>query len=295
MSEIFKKQTGINQNIMGLPVDKEFLFSNHKNIYKKGMEKRQTKLIEKISFIKQFLKEDERILLVTTGCSPMSFMEQFFTGWVVFYLKRSLFVITNKRIFHIPTKADYSYRNSIAQILYADCNTIEIKGRTLEVKYKNGKKEKFYYIAGKERKKLKALLKATSLDGVQSKTPGRMHLCPRCTSNLIEDEYICPKCRLEFKNKAEGKKNSILYPGGGYFYTRHWWLGVSDAIAETFLIVLVISLLVGTVQGEKDGILAFSFVLVLLVLEKVITIYHTDHFIKEYIPKEEIKPIIVSQ
>jgi len=40
------------QNLFGLPVDREILFSNHKGTYKNGIEKQQTKLIEKISFIK---------------------------------------------------------------------------------------------------------------------------------------------------------------------------------------------------------------------------------------------------
>ncbi len=296
MAEILKNQKGVEQNVLGLPVDRDFLFSNHKDIYKKGTEKRQTKLFEKISFIKPFLKEDEKIILVTTGCSPISILEQLLTGWIVFYLKRSLFVFTNKRIFHIPTKFNYSYRNSIAQIIYADCQTIGMKGRTLVVKYKNGKKEKFYYMAGKERKKIKALLKTILLEGVQSKTAGRIHLCPRCTKELIKDEYTCPNCRLEFKNKAEGKRISITYPGGGYFYTGHRWLGVGDAITESLLLLFVVLALVDTLQGRKDGFGSFVFFSIILALEKVITVYHSNHFIKEYIPKEkEIKPIIASQ
>lgn len=293
MSEILKNQKGVEQNVLGLPVDRNIIFSNHKNTYKQGIEKRQTKLLQKISFLKSFLKEDERILLVTTGCSPMSIMEQFLTGWIVFYLKRSLFVFTNKRIFHIPTKFNYSYRNSIAQILYADCQTIEMKWGTLVVRYKNGKKEKFHYIGRKEGKKIKALLKTISLEGVQSKTARRTNLCPRCTKELIEDEYTCPNCRLEFKSKAEAKRISIIYPGGGYFYTGHPWLGIGDAITESILLLSVVLTLVDALQGGKDSFATFVSFSVILALEKAITVYHSNHFIKEYIPKEkEIKPII---
>jgi hypothetical protein len=42
--------------IFGLPVDREILFSNHKKVYKKRIEKRQRKLIIKLSFLKPFLK-----------------------------------------------------------------------------------------------------------------------------------------------------------------------------------------------------------------------------------------------
>ena len=290
MSEILKNREGVEQNVSGLPVDRSIIFSNDKGTYKQGIEKRQTKLFQKISFLKSFLKEDEKILLVTTGCSPMSIMEQFLTGWVVFYLKRSLFVFTNKRIFHIPTKFNYSYRNSIAQILYADCQTIEMKRGTLVVRYKSQKKEKFYYMGGKERKKIKVLFKTISLEGVQSKTAERIHLCPRCTKELIKDGYTCNNCRLEFKGKAEAKRISIIYPGGGYFYTGHPWLGIGDAIVESLLLLFVVLALVDALQGGKDGFGSFVLFSIILALEKAITVYHSNHFIKEYIPREkEIK------
>lgn len=296
MAEISRNQGEREQNVLGLPVDRNIIFSNHKGTYKQGIEKRQTKLFQEISFLKPFLREDEKILLITTGCSPMSIMEQFLTGWIVFYLKRSLFVFTNKRIFHIPTKINYSYRNSIAQILYADCQTIEMKGKTLVVKYKNGKKEKFYYMGGKEKKKIKTLLKAISLEGIQSKTAGRIHLCPRCTKELIKDEYTCPNCRLEFKNKSEAKKISLIYPGGGYFYTGHPWLGVGDAITESILLLVVVLTLVDTLQGGEEGLSSFILFSIILALEKVTTVFHSNHFIKEYVPKEkEIRPILASK
>ena len=172
-----------HEELFGLPVDREILFSNHKGKYKKGIEKRQKKLLQEVTFINKFLQEDERIFLVTTGCSPASILEQFLTGWIFVYLKRSLFIFTNKRIFHIPTKQDYSYRNSIAQILYPDCNSIQMKGRNLVIEYKNGKKEKFLMIAGKEKKKIKVLIPTISFEGPTSKTQKRVHLCPGCTKD----------------------------------------------------------------------------------------------------------------
>ena len=170
------------QYLFDLAVDKDTLFSNHKNVYKKRIEKRQTKLLEKISFIQPFLQEDERILLVTTGCSPITVLEQLLMGWIVFHLKRAVFVFTDRRIFHIPTKPNYSYRHSIAHILYSDCQSIALKGKTIVAKYKSGQKEKFYYIASKERRKAKTLLQNISVEGTPSQTQQRMHLCPSCTS-----------------------------------------------------------------------------------------------------------------
>jgi hypothetical protein len=44
MTEISKNQKGIEQMLLGLPIDRNIIFSNHKGTYKQGIEKRQTKL-----------------------------------------------------------------------------------------------------------------------------------------------------------------------------------------------------------------------------------------------------------
>jgi len=272
------------QEIAGLAVNPDVLFANHKSIYKKSIEKRQRKLLSKIGFIKPFLHENETILCITTGCSPVSLIEQFLTGWIVFYLKRSLFVFTNERIFHVPVKSNFAYRGSIAQILYADCNRLAVKARTLVAEYNNGNKEKFLYIPRSESKKIKALLEVVPRDGRPSSDSGRTHLCPRCRNTLVKDQYTCPGCSLAFKNKKQARTRSILIPGGGYFYTGHPLLGIGDALAEAYLTILAVAALVATLSGASDAVGAFVFVLVILILEKLMTIYHANHFIKEYIP-----------
>ncbi len=281
-------------NLPGLAINPDILFSNHKNTYKPKIEKRQTKLIKKLPFLKPFLKEDEKIICVTTGYSPMSFLEQWLMGLWIFYLKRCLFVFTNKRVLHIPTKMNYSYRNSISQILYVDCQSIAMKGSTLVAKYKNNIKEKFYYIDRKERKKIKFLLKTMSAEGQQSPTQTRTHLCPRCAEALIKDNYICPNCNLEFKNKVEARKISIIYPGGGYFYTRHPIMGAFDALAELFLMAIIITSLINIImRNESAEISSTVAILLILAIEKTITVYDSNKFIEEYIPvQKEIKPIV---
>jgi hypothetical protein len=156
----------------------------------------------------------------------------------------------------------------------------------LVAEYKNGQKEKFLYIAGRERKKIKTLLKDMPVQGQQSATPERTHLCPRCMNPLIKDNFTCPSCSLEFKNKAQAKKISIIYPGGGYFYTRHSFLGLADALVELYLSILVLAALVSVLTGFVEAIPALVFFSIILAVEKTLTVYHSNHFIKEYIPKD---------
>jgi len=67
---------------------------------------------------------------------------------------------------------------------------------------------------------------------------------------------------------------------------------MSDAIVETILLVLVIVSFIDVTKGVKGSGVELLIFGILLVIEKAISVYHSNHFIKEYIPKEkDIAPI----
>ena len=274
--------------IFGLPVDRETIFSNHQKIYKKRIEKRQRKLIVKLSFLKPFLKKGEKILLISTGYSPINSLPQYITGFLFVYLKRSLFVFTNFRIFHVPATASYNFKQSLSQILYVDCESIALKGGTLSVKYaKHGQIEKYKSIALSERRKIKALMKQMPLSGIKSQLGRRSHLCPQCTHLLETGKYTCDSCQLKFKNKILAYILGILFPGGGYFYTRHYFIGLLNAVVEISLLLYILQ----TVQNVRDGIADSTFYLVgfcaAFVVIKIISVVHSIHFIQDFIPRKK--------
>lgn len=297
-----QKDVNTTTDSLGLPVDSAVLFSNHKGVYKKRIEKRQSNFIEKIQFLIPFLWDDEEVLLVTMGHSPMGLVEQFLTGWVIFELKRCFLIFTNKRILHVPLKARafflgsrYSYRDSISQILYADCESIKQRGRTLAIKYRSGRREKFYHVGPKEKKKVKSLMATMPLTGGESPMLERTHLCPRCAALLEAGEFTCPTCELAFKSRKQSRKLSMVWPGGGYFYTRHPLLGAGDAAAELLIIIGLSAAIMKTVYGTVGGLDRLIFLGVALTAEKMGTIYHANHFVKEFIPEDRnVRPCIES-
>ncbi len=187
---------------------------------------------------------------------------------------------------------NYGYRRSIAQIRYSDIDSIKQKGSKLKIQYKLGAKDLFLYVRRAERKKIRALLPSFALEGSTSKAGKRVHLCPRCSSELETDNFQCSSCGLEFKNRKKALKLSIWLPGGGYFYTGHPLLGIGDALIELLLILGVVISLIPDAEfpnGDPAGAIAFG---VILIIEKLITIYHANHFVKEYLTKDkEIKPV----
>jgi hypothetical protein len=275
--------------IFGLPVDRENLFSNHKKVYKKRIERRQRKLIIKLPFLKPFLKRNEKVLLVSTGYSPITSLAQYVTGFLFVYLKRSLFVLTNYRIFHVPTTANYKYKQSIAQIAYAGCQSISLKRGTLVVQYaKFGKTEKFRAIAFSERKKIRALLKSKPLSAANPQLGERIHLCPQCTRPLTAGKYVCESCRLKFKNKLTAYILAILLPGGGYFYTRHVLIGLLNAVVELLLLFYIVVTLQGFLNNIKGSLIYLVAYCAIFVAIKVISVIHSVHFIQEFIPRKKL-------
>ncbi len=282
----------------GLPVNQSIAFSNHKGELKERLKKKQLKMLEPFApLLKQFLEPGEEVLLALRGCSPMSFLEQFTSGWMIYYIKRCVLVVTDRRILHFPVKGNYSPRQSIAQIRFGDVDTIKLStflGRKFTVKYKNGKKETFLQV--KDTTKLKAVLNEIPMSAQQPTTCGiRHHLCPKCTAQLTMGEYLCPSCKLEFKNEQKARNLSILLPGGGYFYTGHPVIGIGDAIVETVLILMVFAALVNLISGAESSAAAVTgavFFGAILFLEKLYTVFHAKHYVKEYIPVDkEIQPL----
>lgn len=283
----------VQVDTFGLRINKDISFTTPKNTFHKGTMNRQLKILGDFApMLKQFLKPDEEILLAVKACSPMSWFEQITMGWIIFYLKRCVLVVTNKRILHFPTKTNYAPKKSVAQILHGDIAEAKLHGflgRVLTLKYKSGKKESFNYLPSPEFKKLKTILPSLPQQGQASEVSERHHLCPRCEAKLLKGKFSCPNCHLSFKDGERAVKLSILYPGGGYFYTKHPLLGIGDAIVEGILLIVVIAGLVDLLMGEAgpEGWVSVALVGAVLIIEKLETIYHAKHYVNEYIPLDE--------
>ena len=287
------------EELYGLAVDTTILFSDHKGNYKQRIEKRQRKLLAKLSFLASFLEPGERILHIISGCSPATFVEQLLTGVLLQPLKQSLFAVTNRRILHVPTTRGLRHRWSIAQIVYADCSHIRIRWATLIVKYKSGLTERFRCIDRRGRKKARAMLEDAPLRGRSSPTMERAHLCPRCTKLLIKDYYTCPNCSLEFKKKSWATMLSIIFPGGGYFYTRHPIVGLLEAIMETIVFLLLVAstaaFLISSPSAPRSIVQASVLCAIVLGFEKMVTVLFSNKCVEDFIPKQRRVEVLIDQ
>ena len=273
--------------IFGIPVDRETIFSDHKGIYRIRTEKRQRKLIVKSTFIKFFLHHEETIRCLTTGYSPVSIKEQLITGPAFLYFKKAIFIFTNKRILHVPTRFNRSQYGAVSQILYEDCARIIMKGRTLHVDYKNGRQEAFPYLGRQEKKKLRTLIAGVTLSPKEAgQLKSRVHLCPSCTHILQPGDKICETCKMKFKTPFKAKLFSLLIPGGGYFYSRFKIIATAAGLFETALMTVLVLQGLALHRGTPVALHWVALPAFALVLEKFVMAYHTQTLIQNVIPEK---------
>jgi hypothetical protein len=78
----------------------------------------------------------------------------------------------------------------------------------------------------------------------------------------------------------------VLLPGGGYFYTNHPVMGTVDALVESYFLIGVLAAVILGLLGDAQALPPAVLFAAILVLEKLITIYHSNSFLAEYIPQD---------
>jgi len=270
--------------IFGKPVDRDILFSNHRGIYNKKVEKRQRRLLIKIPFINSFLENGELITLITSGYAPLTRLERFLLRYLTVFQRRALFVFTDRRVFYIPTTFTYGYRYSVAEIRYANCKSIQVVGRSLVFMFHNGGFEQFPYIGRKERRKIRAFVGNVALGVNPTGAQNMAYLCARCGATIPSNSALCPKCRLRFWTAAKAGKMALLIPGGGYFYMDNTLYGLASAILELLLAVLLILSGVDMYRGFTGSVLAVILLSMALAGTKAVSFFHSQDLVQGCFP-----------
>ncbi len=276
--------------LSALRIDAQSCFSDAKGRPKARLERRARKLLRKTApLLSQVLEEGEAIRFVAPATTPFSILEFLTTGWIIQVVKRCLLVVTDRRILHLPTKSDFTPRGSVSQIRFVDLRQVKVASflsRKLSLSYRNGKKEDFGSLTGLAAKKLSALLPSQTGQGAATAAAGRHFICPRCTGALRTGAERCQECGLVFRDRKRALRYSLLFPGGGYFYTGHVLLGIVDALVEGFLLLSLIGGVFLAFEGDPEAPALLGLFGLVLGLEKVITVFHAQHYVAEFRPKK---------
>jgi ribosomal protein L40E len=137
-----------------------------------------------------------------------------------------------------------------------------------------------------ERKKIKQLLPALPLMKQVLQPVGRRHLCPRCTAVLSERTMRCRRCELPFKSKWVAGLMALLFPGGGYFYSRLFFPGAIFFALEALLVSLLVAVGASFIPVGADRSFLLGGLVLIWAGIKAAGWIHAGHFFKQYIPRK---------
>ncbi|MCI0404246.1 MAG: hypothetical protein L0212_12135 [Acidobacteria bacterium] len=291
----------------GVLLREDTLYTNRKGKEKRGIRKRAEDALAKLKgTLAAVLEPDEAVLFVARGQAPTTLVEQLTFGYYIYYVTASLLVFTNRRMldFHLDVGSfgRWKWTHGLRAVRWGDVQQAAVKGlltRSLELKYRTGKKETYHLARWSDANKIKMLVPSLlhGSAGEASPAQGMVSLCPDCYAFLAERADECSGCQLRFKTTKEMIWRSVLFPGGGYFYTGHWSLGILDALVESFLVFGVamwVAVAAGFAQPfrgplepqatSSEALAAAAFLVVILAIEKLFTIYHGKRFLQVFIP-----------
>jgi len=305
---IHPNQAPRTSTIAGIAVREDLLFTNHKGEGKPKLRKQAEKALEGLQgVLLRLLEPQETVLYVTRAIAPLSALEQLTLGWYANAMHSIVFVVTNRRLLRMRVRGKafggWTWIRGVMAVRWGDVAEAKVKGwlsRTLILKYRNGRKERYWRLTSQGAKKLKLLLPALLSTGTGETTAaqGMVPLCPDCSQQLQPRVYECGGCRLPFKDEKTLLWRNYLLPGGGYLYTGWGVPGVLHAIVDCFLIVDIVlySLYaLGVIapptpkRGEppttaESAAIAVGFLIFLFLFENTIAWLHNRRVVREFIP-----------
>jgi len=288
----------------GVQVREDTLFTNVKGEIDDRSRKRAEEALASLhDILPNLLEPNEAILYVIKTCqAPLGTLEQLFLGWYVYRVTATRLVFTNLRLLHFGLGAGGKWNRTLKSVRWGDVTKAKVKGwinRLLELRYADGKKERYWRLPKKDGKKAQAILDAVlpQSQGEATAAQGFQSICPNCRAVLTAGNYQCASCGLKFKDEKTLRWRTILIPGGGYLYSGMTLLGVLAFLSEgaftlaTITFVLMALGLMAAERAENGQIMAASelwatalILAIILALNKALEFIHGRRVVRSFIP-----------
>lgn len=240
------------------PYEYDTLFAA-KGWFDRRRAKRRFKLLKKLDVrLRTMLQPDEKVFFLAAG-TTVTLAEQFFVGWVAYYLNRRALVFTTNRVLLVQIDSRGRPRELVSQLRYDRLASVRSTWNGIcEVKAQGGTKFKFQGVPRAERKFLHKFL----ADIVRPQPPGPAdkpgvieHLCPKCFRMTPDHPPACPHCHTPFKTPKQAAMRSLLFPGLGDWYLGHRGFATFEIIGAAFmwLFLVVFPLMSGEIVDQETG------------------------------------------
>jgi hypothetical protein len=231
----------------GLRVREDVLFTDAKGQENQGSRQRAEKVLAQwAAVLPAILEKEETVLYVVKYCqAPLSTFEQVTMSWQAYGTTGTALVLTNLRLLHFGLSGSNKWTKVLKSVRWGDLTSAKVKGwlvRILDLRYLNGRKERYARLPMGAAKKVKDILAAVmpASRAEMSGAQGMQSLCPDCRAALTAGNYQCLQCGLPFKTEKTLLQRTMMMPGGGYFYSGMTLAGVFSWLGEGVFLLLAI-------------------------------------------------------
>lgn len=238
------------------------------------------------------LEEGETVLFSCRGATPYTIAD-YVAGILLFiWIRRAMFVLTDRRFLVIPCYPDFSPKRSLSSFHWGDVTGWAIDAGfgivvhwKLALQYASGRRETLMHLTFGDAQVIREIVALhTSPGASRGEFPERVHRCIECGAPIPPGHYSC-RCGQGYCNPETARVRALVIPGGGYLYTGHPLIGALDALVETFLFLNGLALLVAGVLGVGARFISIGlFFLGLFVFEKVVSLHHVQGLVDERVP-----------
>ena len=289
----------------GLRIREDVLFTDGKGQENERSRRKAEKILEQWKdILPAILEKDETVFFVVKYCqAPVGAFEQMTMGWQGRGALGVSLVLTNLRLLHLGLEGSQKWRRVLKSLRWGNVAEAKVKGwlvRVLDLKYLNGKKDRYTRVPVSGARKIKDIL-ATVIPASRaemSSAQGIQSLCPNCRTALTPGIYQCAQCGQKFKTEKILLKRTLLFPGGGYLYSGMTTAGIFSLVVGGILLLSDIWYLAmalhflpperanGAVMTAEESWTAVAVVLGLMAFHKWIEYRHAVRMIHAFLPEQ---------
>lgn len=248
------------------------------------------------------LQPREVVLYVLGAQAPIHPLAQWFLGWQVYGFTRTVLVLTNLRLLRFRVRSKgwnrWVWDQGVQSVALGDISEAKVRasflGSQIVLTYRDARKERYWRLASRDAKKLKAILPPLLLNstGASSAAGGMVSLCPKCLATLTPNMYRCSQCGQIFKDEKTLRR-FLLIPGGEYFYVGQSSIGILHGLGQTMLLI-VFAVAAGFILAPHRAnalpaatvAIPAAIVFVFYAAHKLAGFFPCRHLIREFIPQK---------
>lgn len=248
LSELKSYKEAMDCKEHSLPYQFDSIFNDSKWL-ERGLSKNKFKLLSSVdSLLKKILQSDEQVFYISWGVKS-SFIDQFFSGSLMYYINRKAFVFTTNRIILVQLKGKFKIWELVSQIPYKHVSKIkQTLFGNLKIFFTNDESSLFVHMPKIDRKKIPVISDTIHEKiGTELIHGGVDNLCPHCFAVVEQFPAQCDICKKPFKSVKKAGFLSLLFPGLGDLYLGHRLIGCIEILAAFFLWFSIIA------SGNESG------------------------------------------